>query len=355
MTPYRILVSSYTDEIYTLLFDDANRRLDVVSEVKVGHHPSWVTSHPNDRSVVFTGLEQSDGIAVALKFDQEGRGEVIGTAESGGKDPCSLLATKDELLIANYSSGTVGSISLTNSPPYISTSSLARNVQLTGTGPNKSRQEGSHPHQVYFVDEYQELLVPDLGADRVCRFKKSADGSWALCGHVQYKSGGGPRHVAYYNGELFTLLELSSKVVRHKFPPIPGLPEFITSTPTMSSPAPQPNDMLAAEILIPHPNSLFPTPYLYLSNRNDPSPEGDIIAIFDFVSDPGKLQLIAEVRTGLQHMRGMLFGGENEKYLVVGGVNGGGVKVFERINDGLGLKEVAKNEGVKAPTGFLWK
>jgi len=123
----------------------------------------------------------------------------------------------------------------------------------------------------------------------------------------------------------------------------------------MSSPAPQPNDMLAAEILIPHPNSLFPTPYLYLSNRNDPSPEGDIIAIFDFVSDPGKLQLIAEVRTGLQHVRGMLFGGENEKYLVVGGVNGGGVKVFERINDGLGLKEVAKNEGVKAPTGFLWK
>lgn len=103
MTPYRILVSSYTDEISTLLFDDASGRLEIVSTLKVGHHPSWITPHPNDPSVVFTGLEQPEGIAVALKFDQEGRGEEIGRTGSGGQDPCSLVATKDELLIANVS------------------------------------------------------------------------------------------------------------------------------------------------------------------------------------------------------------------------------------------------------------
>lgn len=157
------------------------------------------------------------------------------------------------------------------------------------------------------------------------------------------------------DGELFTLLELSSRLVRHTFPPLPTLPKFVTSTATMSSPPPQPNDMLAAEILIPQPNTSFPTPYIYLSNRNDPSPAGDIISIFDFASDPSKLQLVAEVRTGLKHARGMLFGGQDDKYLVVGGANGGGVKVFERIDGGKGLKEIARNEGVKAPTGFLWK
>ncbi len=103
MTPYRILVSSYTDEIYTLLFDDANGGLDLASKINVGYHPSWITSHLDDHSVVFAGLEQPDGIAVALKFDQEGRGEIIGQAGSGGNDPCSLLATKDDLLIANVS------------------------------------------------------------------------------------------------------------------------------------------------------------------------------------------------------------------------------------------------------------
>jgi 6-phosphogluconolactonase (cycloisomerase 2 family) len=103
MTQFRIIVASYTEEIYSLLFDDTKGTLDVISTVKVGYHPSWITFHPNDRSVVFTGLEQSDGTAVALRFDEEGKGEVIGKTASGGKDPCALLVTKDELLIANVS------------------------------------------------------------------------------------------------------------------------------------------------------------------------------------------------------------------------------------------------------------
>ncbi|XP_006461477.1 hypothetical protein AGABI2DRAFT_192976 [Agaricus bisporus var. bisporus H97] len=353
MTQYQILVSSFTEEIYTLLFDDSKGTLGLVSKVQVGHHPSWITFHPKDRSVVFAGLEQSDGKVAELKFDQHGKGEVVGKVESGGRDPCSLLATKDELLVANYSSGVIRIIALADSTPYLTSSS--RTIQFSGSGPNKERQEGSHPHQVVIIDDREELLVPDLGADRVLRFKKGTDGDWNPCGHIQYELGGGPRHIAYCNGELFTLLELSSKVARHSFSPNLGSPEFITSTATMSSPLPQPNDMLAAEILVPQPNSSFPTPYIYLSNRNDPSPAGDIISIFDFTSDPNKLQLIAEVRSGLKHVRAISFGGPDDKYLLAGGVSGGGVKVFERIDGGKGLKEVAKNEGVVAPTGFLWK
>jgi len=117
--------------------------------------------------------------------------------------------------------------------------------------------------------------------------------------------------------------------------------------------------MLAAEILITKPNSSFPTPYIYVSNRNDPSPHGDSLSIFDFTSNSslpnGKPELIAEIRTGLSHVRGILFGGSDDKYLVAGGVNGGGVKIFERTDGGRQLKEVARNEFVLAPTGFLWK
>lgn len=164
-------------------------------------------------------------------------------------------------------------------------------------------------------------------------------------------------HLSNSDSELFTLLELSNKLVRHTFPPLPALPKFIASTSTMSSPPPEPNDMLAAEILIPKPNTSFPIPYIYISNRNDPSPYGDSLSIFDFTSGSslGKPELIAEVRTGLNHVRSILFGGLDDKYLVAGGVDGGGVKIFERTEGGRGLKEVAKNEFVPAPTGFLWK
>jgi 6-phosphogluconolactonase (cycloisomerase 2 family) len=121
----------------------------------------------------------------------------------------------------------------------------------------------------------------------------------------------------------------------------------------MSNPVPTPNEMLAAEILIPPTNATFPTHYLYLSNRNDPSPEGDIISIFS-IEEPGSLELIKEVRTGLKHVRGIVFGGQDDQYLVVGGARGGGVKVYERVDGGKDLKVVAEYADVEAPTGFWW-
>jgi len=159
--------------------------------------------------------------------------------------------------------------------------------------------------------------------------------------------------IIFTDGDLFTLLELKNKVARHRFPPLPALPSFVKSVATMSHPPPTPNDMLAGEILIPPTNSSFPTPYLYISNRNDPAHEGDIISIFA-IEDPDSLELIAEVRTGLNHLRGMAFGGQDDKFLIAGGATGGGVKVFERIDGGKGLELVASNDSVKAPTGFLW-
>lgn len=248
---------------------------------------------------------------------------------------------------------------------------------MIGSGPNK-RQDISHPHQVLIHQEYQELFVADLGSDIVRRFKKAVDGSWKLSGHIGFGLGSGPRHVAFYgkflylgyvstflvlsffsfrcfftDGDLFTVLELTNKVVRHRLPPLPAFPAFVKSVPTMSNPPPTPNDMLAAEILIPPTNSSFPTPYLYVSNRNDPSPEGDIISIF-LIEGRDSLELVAEVRSGLNHLRGMAFGGPDDRFLIAGGTNGGGVKVFERVDGGASLRLVAVNDAVEAPTGFLW-
>ena len=153
---------------------------------------------------------------------------------------------------------------------------------------------------------------------------------------------------------LYTVLELTSEISAHRFPPSPTGSTLVATVPTMSK-FPGPPDelgMLAAEILLPTPNKAFPTPYLYVSNRNDPSPEGDIISIFS-VADPAKIELVAEVRSGLKHLRGMAFGGSDDRYLIAGGAHGPGVKVFERTDGGKGLKEVASID-LPAPTSFLW-
>lgn len=151
---------------------------------------------------------------------------------------------------------------------------------------------------------------------------------------------------------MYTILELTNFVSAHKAPPLPAEPTFLISTPTKRNPLPYPNEMLAAEILIPTPNERFQTPYLYVSNRNDPSPEGDTISIFAIADDT--LDLISEVATGLNHVRGMTFGGVDSEWLVAGGTKGGGVKVFQRVEEGKNLKEVAHDPTVQSPTGFAW-
>jgi 6-phosphogluconolactonase (cycloisomerase 2 family) len=155
------------------------------------------------------------------------------------------------------------------------------------------------------------------------------------------------------DGYLYTALELSNQVAKHRLSALPSEPELITVASTMFNPPSSPTDMIVAEILLPKPNSSFPTPYLYVSNRNDPSPEGDTVAIFS-LANPSKLELVNEVRTGLNHVRGMGIGGPDDKYVVVGGLISGGVKVFERMDGGKGLKAVAAVKEVDAPSGFLW-
>lgn len=109
---------------------------------------------------------------------------------------------------------------------------------------------------------------------------------------------------------------------------------------------------MCAEVLSPPISAAYPTPYIYVTNRNDPSPEGDILSIFE-PSDTGSLKLINELRTGLNHLRGIAFD-EDGRYLIAGGTFGGGVKMFERVENGRNLKEVAHLKDVERPTGFYW-
>ncbi|CCM01018.1 uncharacterized protein FIBRA_03066 [Fibroporia radiculosa] len=349
---YRILVGSYTNEIYTISFDSNASTLSLVSSVAVGHHPSWIAPHPTDSSIIFAGLEQSEGAVVTVKYDRGGKGTLIGTVPSSGADPCTLLAVGTDLLVGNYSSGTFTTIPLSPESPYLRVSQ-STSIPFSGTGPNKERQESSHLHQIFLHPNRVELLIPDLGADLTRRFTRDSDGKWIPNGHVSYKAGSGPRHVVVHDGILYTVLELINEVAVHTLPPAPEEPTLLACVPTMSTVPPSVDPyMLAAEILLPRPNLSFPSPYLYVSNRNDPSPEGDTIAIFS-LADPQQPELVAEVRSGLKHLRGMWFGGPDDRWLVAGGVHGPGVKVFERVDGGKGLRELAALE-LEAPTGFLW-
>src|ERR1700678_2530132 len=96
-----ILVGSYSNDITTLAFDPATETLQVESILTVGHHPSWITSHKAYPSLVWTGLEQSEGKILALSYDKQGNCKVVSETSSAGSAPCFLWALEHELIIAN--------------------------------------------------------------------------------------------------------------------------------------------------------------------------------------------------------------------------------------------------------------
>ncbi len=65
--------------------------------------------------------------------------------------------------------------------------------------------------------------------------------------------------------------------------------------------------------------------------------------------------MINQFFTGLQQVRGMQFGGSDNRFLVASGVVGdGGVVVFERVGKGGNFAQVASNKDIPNLTSFVW-
>lgn len=126
-------------------------------------------------------------------------------------------------------------------------------------------------------------------------------------------------------------------------------PDDIASISIIPSDTPSSAKLFAGELLL----AQTPTSQIYASNRDDPSAEGDSIAVFDI----NPLTKVADVRTGLHHLRGVALVGENDAYLIAAGMSGGGIKIFERVSADQGyLKEVASLPAgaIDQPSSFVW-
>jgi len=202
------------------------------------------------------------------------------------------------------------------------------------------------------------LLIPDLGADKVWRLLK-VGGKWTVSGAVEFEKGTGPRHLLIHEDIVYTIGELNSTLTAHALPPLPSEPTLLKTLPTLHAlPPPGPlTPFLPAEILFA-PSSSLSKALIYVSNRNEEHPGGDSIAIYTPASSSqSTFERVGEFRTGLGHLRGMMFSPDEEsRYLVAGGLHRGGVKVFERLSGGLEFKEMARleGEGAENVTSFVW-
>lgn len=147
---------------------------------------------------------------------------VLSTASSGGHGPCHISSDPlgDFLLCANYSSGSVALYDLEKDGRI---HSMCDFRQYSGTGYDSGdRQKGPHAHFAAFHEERDEVLVCDLGLDRVCVYEldRQAHKLRDTGRSIRLPDGTGPRHLAFsdsHPGMLYVLTEMANRIFVYQY------------------------------------------------------------------------------------------------------------------------------------------
>jgi len=163
---------------------------------------------------VYAVSETADGGVSAFRRDG-GALEHLWDAPAGGDAPCHVrVDPSGALVVTNYVSGTVTAISLeADEPRSAEPQSVATEVLPDTTGPVEDRQEGPHAHQSVATPD-GTVLVADLGGDALHEFRITAEPAISLVRVHHVAPGVGPRHMAWYDGDLFVAGELDGQVHR---------------------------------------------------------------------------------------------------------------------------------------------
>ena len=196
MTANRVLIGTYTPRepepggsrgIYEATFDDATGEFAVVGVAAEAQSPAFLTQYGE---FVYSVNELDPGRVSAFALTDGGL-KFLNSAPTDGTYPCHLAATADWLSVANYSTGSVATFRIDDG----AIGDRVDFAQHTGDGPNPIRQKSAHAHQTYLVTDH-DMLVPDLGNDRLYRYRVDATGAFVGGPSMtQLAAGVGPRHV----------------------------------------------------------------------------------------------------------------------------------------------------------------
>lgn len=255
-------------------------------------NPSFLcTNRAGTRLYAVSSTAEHDGAegGQVASFPIDAAGRKLGPGQfwpTHGAGPCHLSLTPQEdwLAVANYSGA-----SATMYPILAEGKPGAPGIRFrhTGSGPDAARQEEPHPHSCFFSPDGRDLLVCDLGIDKVVVYTRGPQAhEWTARDAAALAPGAGPRHLAFHPSgrELYVLNELANTIDRFAWLPDepPAHRQTIGTLPSSFS-----GESWCAEIVV-SPDGRF----VYASNRGH-----DSIAVFAVDPEDGSLQPAGHVST----------------------------------------------------------
>jgi 6-phosphogluconolactonase len=306
-----LVVGSYTNSssvgIHTFCASETDGTLTPRSQTDAVEHASFLTPHPDGRTVYAVSESVDDGSIVALRLDPvDGSLTEIDRAPSHGAAPCHVSVDHGgrHVHVANYVSGTVAAYSLTTDGRF---DRLAARVQHEGSGPHP-RQQGPHTHSVVPDPHGHTLYVVDLGTDEIRHYASRPDPSAGLrpTGVTTLSPGSGPRHLSFHprHAIAFVVGELDSTLTSFDVDRTTGELHFRQRRSTL--PHGYRGESTAADVHV-HPNGRT----VYVSNRGH-----DSIAAFAFDEHDHDLTFIGHAPSGGRTPRNFTIHPEGDSMLV---------------------------------------
>lgn len=347
-THLNLLVGTYTvpgksEGIYLYDFDLKTGATVLKSVTKGIINPSFLAVAPDQKFVYAVNENGNNSTVSAFKYNAlQGTLSLLNQVNSKGNDPCHISVDKQNVIVANYSGG---SLAVFKRLPNGYLSEAVQVIQHQGKSIDpKGRQASAHVHMAMFSPDCKRLLVNDLGEDKTYIYRYDANGMGKTLGEIKAvnsTAGSGPRHLTFSKDGKFVYLvhEFNGKITvfnykNNNLTPIQEVP---------TAPKGFMGKIDAADIHV-SPDGKF----LYESNRGD----ANSISVFK-IAQNGSLKFIETVGSLGKGPRNFTID-PSGKFLLVGHQYTNEVVVFNRSLQTGKLSDSGKRIAVGAPVCLIF-
>ena len=215
-----LLVGTYTDTeskgIYSFSFDQETGESSALAVTDIPN-PSFLAVTPDNKMVYSVTEQQVDAAVSAYDYDAaKGTLAFRNKQLTHGRGTCHVTFAGKDVVATNYSSGSMTVFPLEENGDLKEGTLL----EFFESGPNVSRQAGSHIHSSQVSPDGKYLFVIDLGGDYIYRYPV-VDGKVTSYEPTKIKvpAGEGPRHFDFSKDGrfMYLLTELGGTVLVYDY------------------------------------------------------------------------------------------------------------------------------------------
>jgi 6-phosphogluconolactonase len=219
----KLIVGTYTNKgtsegIYVYDFNSKTAEANLLSTAKADN-PSYLAIS-GDKKFIYCVNESGKNSAVSSFSFNNKNGEInfIDKKSTVGADPCYITTNDHQIIIANYSGGSIEAFYTNGYGKFLSPKQL---IQHTGKSVDLKRQLSAHVHQVLKTPDQKYLVSTDLGEDKIYIYSFTRTLARNLIFHkkIETNAGSGPRHLTFSKNGKFAYLahEFNGKITAFSY------------------------------------------------------------------------------------------------------------------------------------------